>query len=311
MSFNILTFDGGGLKGVLSVSILERIQKDFPDIIRNTNMIGGTSIGSFTALAIAYGLDITKIKDFYSKENVKYIFDKSYSEMLRPKYDNKHLREVLLSIFPERLKLKDLGKLVVIPTFYMGDESSNWKPIFYNNIPNSETEDARVVDVAMRSSAAPIFLPTYQNFMDGGIVQTDPSLACIIYSMEKELGKHRKYVKLLSLGTGYTHNCIKEDTTTWGAVDWIIKKDPDIPIISITLESNSKTSQIFSEKLLQGNYHRINPRMSKGVSMDDYNNIDYLIKVANDYDLKETYNWLHDNWGVNNQFGGDYVDNKR
>ena len=128
--------------------------------------------------------------------------------------------------------------------------------------------------------------------------------------MEKELGKHRKYVKLLSLGTGYTHNCIKEDTTTWGAVDWIIKKDPDIPIISITLESNSKTSQIFSEKLLQGNYRRINPRMSKGVSMDDYNNIDYLIKVANDYDLKETYNWLHDNWGGNNQFGGDYGDNK-
>ena len=31
--------------------------------------------------------------------------------------------------------------------------------------------------------------------------------------------------------------------------------------------------------------------------MDDYNNIDYLIKVAKDYDLKETYNWLDDNWG--------------
>lgn len=45
-TFNILAFDGGGLKGTLSISILERIQKDFSEIVRTTNMIGGTSTGS-------------------------------------------------------------------------------------------------------------------------------------------------------------------------------------------------------------------------------------------------------------------------
>ncbi|MEG1312171.1 MAG: patatin-like phospholipase family protein [Romboutsia sp.] len=295
-TFNILSFDGGGLKGSLSICILERIQKEFPEIIRSTNMIGGTSSGSLIALGLAYGVSPSKIKELYSVENSKYIFDKSYSEMIRPKYNNEHLKEVLLNIFPQDLKLKDLGKLVVIPSFYIGNESSSWKPIFYNNLPNSPTENARVIDVAMSSSAAPVLFPTYKYHIDGGIIATDPSLSCILYSMGKELDKKCNNMRLLSIGTGYNYNSIKQDTTTWGAVDWIISKNPDLPIISITLEGNSQTSQIFSEKLLEDNYHRINPKMSKDIGMDDYKSIDYLLQLGEDHDLKESIKWLNKNW---------------
>ena len=52
-----------------------------------------------------------EVSNLYSKENIEYIFDKSYSQISRPKYNNDNLKEVLLSVFPERLKLKDLGKL--------------------------------------------------------------------------------------------------------------------------------------------------------------------------------------------------------
>lgn len=295
-TFNILAFDGGGLKGTLSISILERIQKDFSEIVRTTNMIGGTSTGSLIALALAYGVSSSKIKELYSIKNSKYIFDKSYSEMIRPKYNSKHLKEVLLEIFPESLKLKDLGKLVVVPSFYIGSETSSWKPIFYNNIPNSDTEDARVVDVAMSSSAAPVFFPTYNNHIDGGIIATDPSLSCVLYAMGKELSKKSSNIRLLSIGTGYNYNSIKEDTTSWGAIDWIISKDPDLPIISITLEGNSQTSQIFSKKLLEDNYFRINPKIDKDIAMDNYDEIEYLTEVGKSCDLGETFKWLNERW---------------
>ena len=98
-TFNIINFDGGGLRGLLSISLFERIQKEFPDILRNTNMIGGTSTGSLIALGLAYGLSPREIKELYSVENTNYIFSKSYSEMLRPKYDNKHLKDVLIKYF--------------------------------------------------------------------------------------------------------------------------------------------------------------------------------------------------------------------
>lgn len=295
-TFNILSFDGGGLRGTLSIHLLKKLQNLSPNIIKTTNMISGTSTGSLIALGLAYGLSAEEISNLYSKENIEYIFDKSYSQIARPKYDNDHLKEVLLRIFPENLKLKDLGKLVIIPAFYLGDENNSWKAMFYNNIPNSPTEDFRVVDVAMASSAAPVFFPTYECNIDGGIIATDPSLASIVYSIDKTLGKSMENIRLLSFGTGYYYNSIKQDTSNWGAIDWVVSKDPDLPIISVTLEGNAQVSQIFSKKLLQDNYYRLNPRMNRDISMDDVKAVDYLTKLAKEYDMTECVSWINDKW---------------
>ena len=295
-TFNILSFDGGGIRGALSIKLLEKIQDETPNIVKTSNMISGTSTGSLIALGLAYGMTPSEISNLYSKENLEYIFDKSYSQISRPKYDNNHLKEILLSVFPENLKLKDLGKLVVIPTFYIGNEYNSWKAIFYNNLPNAETEDYRVVDVAMASSAAPVFFPSYDCHIDGGIIATDPSLASIIYAIDDELGKRMDQIRLLSFGTGYCYNSIKEDTSKWGAIDWVISKDPDLPIISVTLEGNAQLSQIFSKKLLDSNYYRVNPKMDKDISMDDTKSMDYLLELAAEYNIKDCINWINNKW---------------
>ncbi|WP_296645346.1 patatin-like phospholipase family protein [Romboutsia sp. 13368] len=295
-TFNIISFDGGGIRGALSINLLEKIQTLNPNIVKNANMISGTSTGSLIALGLAYGISAEEISNFYSKENIEYIFDKSYSIISRPKYENDHLKEVLLSIFPEDLKLKDLGKLVIIPSFYLGDKYNSWKAMFYNNIPNSPTEDFRVIDVAMASSAAPVFFQSYESHIDGGIIATDPSLASIIYAIDEDLGKKIKDIRLLSFGTGYCYDSIKEDTSKWGAIDWVTSKDPDLPIITVTLEGISQVSQIFSKKLLDDNYYRINPRMDKDVGMDDVKELDYLNELVDKYDIKECTNWINNKW---------------
>ncbi|WP_254171663.1 patatin-like phospholipase family protein [Clostridioides difficile] len=286
----MLAFDGGGLKGALSISILERIVKEYPNLLNNINMFGGTSTGSLIALGLAYGVSPKEIKELYSIENSKYIFNKSYAEILRPKYENKNLKEVLLSIFPEELELKDLNKLVMIPSFYIGNEENAWKPVFYNNMPNSFTKTSKVVDVAMASSAAPVFFPTYNRHVDGGIIATDPSLACIIHAIDS--GFKLKNTRLFSIGTGYVYNSIKADTTEWGAIDWIINKEPDLPIISITLEGNSQMSQLFSQKLLGDNYYRLNPKMEKDVAMDDCDALEYLMSLGENCDIKDAFGWI-------------------
>ena len=295
-TFNILSFDGGGIRGVLSIKLLERIQSEILNIVKTSNMISGTSTGSLIALGLAYGISPVEISNMYSKENLEYIFDKSHSQISRPKYDNKHLKEILLSVFPEKLKLKDLGKLVIIPAFYLGDKDNSWKGIFYNNIPNSETENYRVVDVAMASSAAPVFFPSYNCNIDGGIIATDPSLVSIIYSIDKEIGKIIDQIRLLSFGTGYCYNSISEDTSKWGVIEWVTSKEPDIPIISVALEGNAQISQIFSKKILYSNYYRLNPKLDKNVAMDDTKEIDYLLSISRAYDVKECINWINNKW---------------
>ena len=42
-TFNILSFDGGGLRGTLSIHLLKKLQNLSPNIIKTTNMISGTN----------------------------------------------------------------------------------------------------------------------------------------------------------------------------------------------------------------------------------------------------------------------------
>ena len=81
-TFNILSFDGGGLRGALSIKLLERIENEISNIVKTSNMISGTSTGSLIALGLAYGMSPSEVIDIriYSKENIEYIFDKSYSQ---------------------------------------------------------------------------------------------------------------------------------------------------------------------------------------------------------------------------------------
>lgn len=295
-SFNILTFDGGGIRGLLSLNILKRIQDHYPSFLDKVSLLGGTSTGSFIALGLAYGLSIEQIMYMYDFENSSYIFSKSYPEILRSKYDNTRLKEILLQVFPKDLKLKDLNRYVMIPTFYIGDENNPWKAIFYSNLPSSQNADALVIDVALASSAAPIFFPIYKNHIDGGIVANDPSLACLIHILNDGINQNLSEVKLASIGTGYAYTSIKSNNPNWSAIDWVVGKNPSHPIISVILEGNSQMSKTFTSKLLNDNYIRINPKMDYSIALDDYKSIDYLNELGKECIINDAIKWIGEKW---------------
>ena len=66
--------------------------------------------------------------------------------------------------------------------------------------------------------------------------------------------------------------------------------------ISVTLEGNAQLSQIFSKKLLDSNYYRVNPKMDKDISMDDTKSMDYLLELAEEYNIKDSINWINNKW---------------
>jgi hypothetical protein len=70
----ILSLDGGGLRGAVTLAFLERIeavlmQRDGNDVCLGDyfDLIGGTSIGAFIAAGLALGYRTTQVKDIYLK----------------------------------------------------------------------------------------------------------------------------------------------------------------------------------------------------------------------------------------------------
>lgn len=295
--YRILSFDGGGIRGVLSAVLLKRLNNIFPELIEKTNIFAGTSTGSFIALGLAYGLSPDTLVDLYVN-NSKFIFTPEYPEIFRPKYNNDHLIEVLNSIFPDDLRLKDLNKNVLIPSFQViGPNGENWGPIFYNNFEHSPYLNTRVIDAALSSSAAPLYFPSHDNHIDGGVMANNPSTASICTALDKSAGNQKlQNIRLLSVGTGLNSLKITADTTEWGAIQWVLYPEPPIPIVSILFDGVIEADELFSSQLLGKRYFRLNPSLNKSVSLDDYTEIPYLVDIAEEYDLSATVNWIKRNW---------------
>ncbi|MFZ7102022.1 MAG: patatin-like phospholipase family protein [Peptococcaceae bacterium] len=296
--YKIMSFDGGGIRGALSAKILERLVDYEPALLENVNLLAGTSSGAFIALGLAYGLKPPELVELYSMKNGRFIFTPEYSEILRPKYNNEHLKEVLGSIFPPDLKLKDLKKQVLIPVFCLNDAQTNaWNPVFLHNCSHSDFLEMPVLDAALASSAAPIYFPSYQNYIDGGVVANNPSTAAIAFARDEAAGNQPlDDICLLSVSTGYSPAKITEDTTDWGALEWMLSFSPPIPLLTILLDSAVEADTYYSRQLLGKHYFRINPLLPKSIYLDDYNQIPALLSLAKKYHLKPALNWLRANW---------------
>ena len=61
MTYRILSFDGGGVRGILPLVLLSHIQAKIPDFISQTNLFAGTSVGGLNALALAQDKDINQL----------------------------------------------------------------------------------------------------------------------------------------------------------------------------------------------------------------------------------------------------------
>lgn len=301
-NFRILSFDGGGIRGALTSTLLKRLNREYPRLIEETDLFAGTSTGSFIALGLAYGLNVEEVADLYSIENSCYIFSPEGLGLFRPKYSNKKLADILLRIFPKELKLSDLNKYVVIPTFRINSsKKESWTPVFFNNFPGSKTRNVGVIDAALASSAAPIYFPSYKDCVDGGLIANNPCTAALSVSSDPFYANQKcEEISLLSIGTGFCPHKIMADTTRWGLFQWLFNKNPSFPLETIMFEGAVEADSYFSYQFLKERFHRLNPRLNKCIALNDYQEIPYLISLAENYDLTHTLVWLKNYWDSNN-----------
>ena len=82
-------------------------------------------------------------------------------------------------------------------------------PVFAHNFPGSHHLDELVVDVALRSAAAPTVFPSHQGHIDGGMVANNPSTVAIAMALGHKTPRPAlEDIRVLSIGTGLTPTII-------------------------------------------------------------------------------------------------------
>jgi len=150
-----------------------------------------------------------------------------------------------------------------------------------------------VVDVAMSTSAAPTYFPSYNEYIDGGVIANNPSMAAIAQVLDNrnDAGDRAALneIRLLSVGTGLTLQYIAKKNLDWGGAQWIG------PILNVMMDGSVGVADFESMQLLGPNYCRVEPIFPAGRSfaLDDVSKIVDLMECAQSFDLAPAIAWLN------------------
>ncbi|RPI19492.1 MAG: hypothetical protein EHM58_01400 [Ignavibacteriae bacterium] len=290
-SFKILSIDGGGVRGVYPAAVLDYVQQRQPEPIQEYfDLIVGTSTGAIIALALALGISTSEILNLYKNRSTSIFRKKSLSYInqgiIMPKYSNAYLLNELKDLFKEAI-INDCNVRVCIPTI----DIVNGKTIVRKTRHLEEYQHDFVLpvwQVAAESSAAPIYLPAFEDenscqYIDGGLWANNPAMVGVAEALK--IGHSLEDIKVLSIGTGFKPFFKDGWKTKWlGLIGY------RTTLVDITFQTQSQgVHNTVTYLLKDGNYLRIDKILPKAkkwkffskFGLDDTGSINTLIGFAN------------------------------
>lgn len=236
----ILSIDGGGMRGYISTNFMELFVQQWGinpnQIWKYFDVITGSSIGGIQALAYSIGLAPSEINSFFTVDG-PWIFTTSASTpsstpstlskintivggpLSNPTFypsttagiGTMRLNTKLTSVFGTNT-LQNALTNVAITSFEKNDVNPDFSqntntPIYFSNsniVPILSGQNNLMVDVAMSTSAAPLYFPSWvigtDSYIDGGVTQNNP--ASFGLAIGKALKPTANRFCVLSIGTG-------------------------------------------------------------------------------------------------------------
>ncbi len=234
-SKKMLALDGGGIRGVISLEVLQRIEDMLraelgrdPDFVLSDyfDYIAGTSTGAIIAAGLSLGWPVARLRTLYATKGQE-MFDKAFLlNRFRFKYDIARLTAMLQREFGAETTLgSDQIRTLLLLVLRNATTDSPW-PLANN--PHARFNDPALTDnnlnlplwqLVRASTAAPVFFPpevvTVGSrefiFVDGGLTMyNNPAFQLFLMSTldAYRLGWHTGEDRLLlvSVGTGAAAN---------------------------------------------------------------------------------------------------------
>jgi hypothetical protein len=227
----ILALDGGGIRGMITVEVLAKIENLLREELRRGpefvladyfDFVAGTSTGAIIATCISLGMKMADIRDFYMRSGEE-MFDKAFIlKRLHYKYEDEKLAARMQEVFGRDTKLgSDKLRTVLMMVMRNASTDSPW-PISNNPFAKYNARDRADCNLEIplwqlvrASTAAPVYFPPEVVkmgkhefvFVDGGITMyNNPAFQAFLmatvepYRMNWATGEAK--LLLISVGTG-------------------------------------------------------------------------------------------------------------
>jgi patatin-like phospholipase/acyl hydrolase len=301
-SFNVLSLDGGGIRGLITAVWLQRLETRLGKPLHEFfDLLAGTSTGSILACAVSAGIKTDEVVDLYQQRGAAIFpgsasrlanrLKRTFSEGLSaPKYDGRPLEEQLQRVFAER-RFGSLKVRTLVTSYNTLTRDAlifkSWK---------SAHRDLAVWELCRASAAAPSYFAAHvlrvgsadYPLIDGGVVANNPTAcaiaeACRIQTDQPEAARiPLDSFVVASFGTGASTRPIEaEEAKTWGALEWAT------PIVDVLFDGAADATDYIAQQLLPTTrYFRFQTNLDAAYDdLDDASstNLNALAGVAGHY----------------------------
>jgi predicted acylesterase/phospholipase RssA len=194
----ILACDGGGIRGYITTSVLQKLVGDpaVGNFLPQVSLRAGTSTGSFLALALAGGAAVSDLQALYQQASAQKLFTRNpaitgataskhasllarieaelsrawhhlaryYEELVHAQYTHDGVSKAAQALLGATTKLADLAP-VIVNTLVLDDTRTPpgaWTPTALSNLGDSAEASMYAWEAALCSGAAPIYFPPYR-----------------------------------------------------------------------------------------------------------------------------------------------------
>jgi uncharacterized protein len=224
--FNVLALTGGGYRGLYTAHVLAELERFAGRPLGQCfDLIAGTSIGGILALALAFEIPMVKVVDeFHQRASSIFRRRGLLAGWTHAKYSQAGLRQAIEAIFSSDATLEMAQHAVIVPALNLTHGEPQVFKTKHNETYHRDYR-YRVTDIALATSAAPVFFPIAeldnQLFADGGLFANAPDLAAL-HEAEKFLSTDPATICMLSIGTTTSKYAIAHDRDRdFGAFQWM------------------------------------------------------------------------------------------
>lgn len=258
--FQILAFDGGGIRGAFGIGLIAELEARLGrPIYEYFDLVAGTSTGAITGAGIAAGKTGAELVQFYEEygrqiftprephspngwirwfyPTVKRLLQNRTGQDFDDFFRAKYCPFALEDAFSQGFGAKTLGDVVkarlIVPTVNLSNGNSH---LFRSpHLPGIQGDnDVRLVDVLLAATAAPTYfphkvMPNGQSYCDGGLWAVNPSVLAIAEAMKIKQQCQREScdpdfdtsdIRVLSIGTGDARYSLSPPGADAGIIYW-------------------------------------------------------------------------------------------
>lgn len=281
-AFNVLSLDGGGLKGIYSAAVLAALEEDYDvRIADHVDLIVGTSTGGILALGLGASLSPGEMLEFYC-DHASTIFPgrRKGPGLVRRRYSSAPLRQLLDEVLGEMRFGQSETRLLVSAYDIDSDD------VYLFRTPHAPhlRRDWRVpmVDVALATSAAPGYFAPHSldgmRLIDGGVFANNPAMLGMIEA-SRFCQQPFETIRMLSLGTTTEHNVTSRNRLLLGG---LLQYRGSLP--GYVMRGQSRTAENHPSLLIPGgHFTRVDPTVPAGMaSLDSLDPVDLIGRARAD-----------------------------